>query len=61
MANNDLNQAKLALENAAAGQALTNAWHDRMRKLDEAAPRYNPGKDDDPKRGCLSPLGGKVW
>lgn len=50
--------AKRALANAAEGQALTNAWHDRMREADRKAPKGRLAADDDPKRGCMSPLGG---
>jgi hypothetical protein len=55
------NQAELALRNAAAALELTKSWHARMRELDERAPKVRLGGDDDPKRGCLSPLGGRVW
>jgi hypothetical protein len=53
-------QAALALANAAAGQALTNAWHDRMREKDRLAPPRPKAKDDH-TRGCASPLGGAGW
>ena len=53
-------QAKLALANAAAGQEQTNAWHGRMRAIDERLPP-RPKPKDDPKRGAVSPLGGAGW
>ena len=51
---------KQAIKNAAQGQELTNAWHRRMAEIDSRAPRV-PKPNDDPKRGAVSPLGGKVW
>jgi hypothetical protein len=51
---------KRAKLNAKAGQELTDAWHKRMRELDERVPKVPKAKSDS-KRGCISPLGGKVW
>jgi hypothetical protein len=55
-----IDQAKQALANAAAGQAQTDAWHGRMRTIDERLPP-RPVPKDDPRRGCVSPLGGQGW
>jgi len=55
-----LDQAKSALDLASAGQPLVDAWHRRMADLDLRAPKQLKPKDDS-KRGCESPLGGKVW
>jgi hypothetical protein len=52
-----LDPEKRSTDFAAEGQLLVNAWH---KRLSEAIPPPIP-KDDDPKRGCVSPLGGKVW
>jgi len=55
-----IDQAAQALRVAAAGQAQTDAWHARMREIDLRAPP-RPKVQDDPTRGCVSPLGGAGW
>jgi hypothetical protein len=50
-----------AKKNAEEGQPLVNAWHDRMREHDQKVPKFVRVPDNDPKRGAMSPLGGKIW
>jgi hypothetical protein len=58
--NEDHKSEVRAKKNAEEGQKLTNDWHKRMAELDLRAPKA-PKPKDDAKRGCVSPLGGKVW